>query len=277
MSDESPNSAQHSALGTQWGAASGAPTPLVGITCATLAARGQRPLGFRQNQSYARAVAAAGGLPVLLPLLDDEVALRAVYERLDGVLLPGGGDLNPARYGEIARPECSVEGVDDQRDAVELTLARWALADGKPLLGICRGQQALAVATGGALYQDIPTQLARALAHEHADARAALVHPIRVEPDSRLAAVLGGAELRVNSIHHQAVARLGDGWRPVAWAPDGVLEGIEQPDHPFALAVQFHPEELVPDHAPSARLFAAFVAACRAATPARRPATRAAG
>jgi putative glutamine amidotransferase len=256
MSNESRVSAQHSALSTQH-------SVLVGITCATLAPQDQRPPGFRQNESYTRAVAAAGGLPVLLPLLDDEAALRALYDRLDGVLLPGGGDVNPARYGEAARPECSVVGVDDRLDAVELTLARWALADGKPLLGICRGQQALAVATGGALYQDLPTQLDGALPHQCANARTALVHPIRVEPTSRLAAVLGATELRVNSIHHQAVARLADGWRPAAWAPDGVLEGIERPDHPFALAVQFHPEELVSAHAPSARLFAAFVAACQ--------------
>jgi putative glutamine amidotransferase len=239
-------------------------SPLVGITCATLAPQGQRPPGFRQNQSYARAVAAAGALPVLLPLLDDENALRALYDRLDGVLLPGGGDVNPVCYGEAARPEHHVEGIDEQLDRVELTLARWALADGKPLFGICRGQQTLAVATGGALYQDIPSQIDGALAHQHPDARTALVHTIRVEPSSRLATVLGATECGVNSIHHQAVARLGDGWRAVAWAPDGVLEGIEHSDHPFALAVQFHPEELVPDHAPSARLFAAFVAACNA-------------
>jgi putative glutamine amidotransferase len=240
---------------------------LVGITCATLALRGERPPGFRQNQSYPRAVAAAGGLPVLLPLLDDEAVLRALYDRLDGVLLPGGGDVNPACYGQSARPEYQVEGVDDRLDRVELTSARWALADGKPLLGICRGQQTLAVATGGTLYQDIPSQVAGALPHQHPDARTALVHPIRVEPASRLAAVFGTAELRVNSIHHQAVAHLADGWRPVAWAPDGVLEGMEHPAHPFALAVQFHPEELVPNHAPSARLFAAFVAACHEKPP----------
>ena len=240
-------------------------SPLVGITCATLAPQGQRPPGFRQNQSYARAVAAAGGLPVLLPLVDDEAALRALYDRLDGVLLPGGGDVNPARYGQAARPEYHVEGVDEALDRVELTLAGWALADGKPLFGICRGQQTLAVAAGGALYQDIPSQIVGALAHQRPDARAALIHSIRVEPDSRLAAVLGAAEIGVNSIHHQAVARLADGWRAVAWAPDGVLEGIEHADHPFALAVQFHPEELVPDHAPSARLFITFVAACHAA------------
>src|SRR3954447_2151781 len=164
MGEASPTPAQPAAPGAPQaaplrdGAASSSAAPLIGITCATLAAREQRPPGFRQNQSYPRAVAAAGGLPVLLPLLDDEATLRALYDRLDGLLLPGGGDVNPARYGEATRPECDVEGVDDALDLVELLLARWALADGKPLLGICRGQQTLAVATGGALYQDLATQ-----------------------------------------------------------------------------------------------------------------------
>ncbi len=237
--------------------------PLIGISCAPLAPQGTRPPGFRQNQNYARAVAAAGGAPVLLPLLDDQAALRALYERLDGVLLPGGGDVAPVRYGEAPRPECHVDGVDDLLDTVELTLARWALAEGKPLLGICRGHQALNVAAGGTLYQDVTVQGVARLEHQHPRARAALVHALRVDPASRLAAVLGVTACRVNSIHHQAVARVADGLRAVAWAPDGVIEGLEQPEHPFALAVQFHPEELVPDHAPSARLFAAFVAACR--------------
>ena len=239
--------------------------PLIGITCASLAAQGQRPPGFRQNRSYARAVALAGGAPALIPLLDDEIALRALYERLDGVLLPGGGDVNPARYGEATRPDCAVSGVDDLLDSVELTLARWALADGKPLLGVCRGQQALNVAAGGTLYQDIAAQVGDAEEHQHPEVRTALVHDLRVEPASRLAGALGASDLRANSIHHQAVERVAPDFRAVAWAPDGVVEGIEHAAHPFALAVQFHPEELVPDHTPSARLFAAFVAACQRA------------
>jgi putative glutamine amidotransferase len=155
--------------------------------------------------------------------------------------------------------------VDEALDAVELALGRWALGDGKPVLGICRGQQTLNVAAGGTLYQDIASQLPGAAPHQFPEARTALVHDLRVEPRSRLATVLGEDRLAVNSIHHQAVERLAPDLRATAWAPDGVIEGVEHPSHPFALAVQFHPEELVPDHAPSARLFAAFVAACRPA------------
>jgi putative glutamine amidotransferase len=240
--------------------------PLIGITCGSQAGQGTRPPGFRQNRSYARAVAAAGGAPVLIPLLDDEVTLRALYERLDGVLLPGGGDVNPARYGAQPRDEYQLSGVDDVLDAVELTLGRWALADGKPVFGICRGQQTLNVAAGGTLYQDIGAQVDGAAPHQFPEARTALVHDVRVEPASRLATALGTDALSANSIHHQAVERLAPGLRATAWAPDGVIEGLEHPTHPFALAVQFHPEELVPDHAPSARLFAAFVAACQPRT-----------
>ncbi|HLI25593.1 MAG TPA: gamma-glutamyl-gamma-aminobutyrate hydrolase family protein [Chloroflexota bacterium] len=236
--------------------------PLIGITTGPLPPRPPYSAGLRQNRAYAQAIAAAGGLPVLLPLLDDAVVLRALYARLDGLLLPGGGDVAPERYGQVPRPDCAVEGVDAQLDRVELQLARWALDEGLPILGICRGQQVLNVAAGGTLLQDITREAPGSLVHRRPEARRELVHPIAVAGDSRLAAVLGAVALGVNSIHHQAVARLAPGVRAVAWAPDGVIEGVEVAAHPFALAVQFHPEELVPAHAPSARLFCAFVAAC---------------
>jgi putative glutamine amidotransferase len=236
--------------------------PLIGIPCGSSPPHGLSPAGYRQNAAYVRSVADAGGLPVLVPLLEDEKLLRALYERLDGLLLPGGGDIDPMLYGETARPECGVEGVDPLRDRVELALARWALGEERPILGICRGQQTLNVAAGGTLYQDVGHQVHNAWRHQFLGERDNLVHPIVVAPDTRLARVLGTTELRVNSIHHQAVARLGPGLRDVAHAPDGVIEGLEHQGHPFALAVQFHPEELTPVHEPSARLFDAFVAAC---------------
>jgi putative glutamine amidotransferase len=239
------------------------PAPLIGIPSARLAPHGDYPAGYRQNAAYVRSVVEAGGLPVLLPLIDDETLLRALYERLDGLLLPGGGDVDPVWYGEVQRPECEVYGVDSLRDRVELDLARWALGDERPVLGICRGQQTLNVAAGGTLYQDIAHQVPDALAHDQTGDRQKLTHSIVVASDSRLARVLGSTKVRVNSLHHQAVARLGPGLRDVAHATDGVVEGLEHGGHPFALAVQFHPEELTPDHAPSVRLFAAFVAACR--------------
>src|SRR5919202_6937290 len=236
--------------------------PLIGIPCGPSPAHGLSPAGFRQNAAYVRSVAEAGGLPVLLPLLDDDDLLRALYERLDGLLLPGGGDIDPMLYGETVRPECGVEGVDPLRDHMELALARWALAEERPILGICRGQQTLNVAAGGTLYQDIGHQVRGAWRHQYIGERDDLVHPIAVASNSRMARVLGGTELRVNSIHHQAVAPLAPGLRDVAHAPDGVIEGLEHEGHLLALAVQFHPQELTPGHEPSARLFEAFVAAC---------------
>jgi putative glutamine amidotransferase len=208
------------------------------------------------------AVAEAGGVPVLVPLLEDEAALRVLYERVDGILLPGGADLSPTRYRELPHPEAGVYGVDEVLDHLELALARWALAEGKPVLGVCRGHQALNVAAGGSLYQDIGLALEGALIHWQDGARDSLVHPIAVARDSRLAAIFGATDLYVNSMHHQAVADLAPGFRGVARAPDGVLEALEHETHPFALAVQFHPEELIRHHAPSLRLFAAFIAAC---------------
>ena len=258
MSKAAPLRTPYAVLGTR--------KPLIGISAAPLDPLGSRPPSFRQNCSYTRAIAHAGGAPVLLPLVEDQDTLRAVYERLDGVLLPGGGDINPRCYGQTPRPEAGVYGVEDLLDHVELALACWALEDGKPLLGICRGQQLLNVACGGTLYQDVHTELEGAEPHWQEGPRDYLAHPIAVVPDSRLAAALGATDLRVNSLHHQAVAAIAPGFRGVARAPDGVLEGLEHESHPFALAVQFHPEELTPGHSPSARLFTAFVAACGGAT-----------
>jgi putative glutamine amidotransferase len=162
--------------------------------------------------------------------------------------------------------------VDSLLDTAELALARWALAEGKPVLGICRGQQCLNVAAGGTLFQDIPSEVVGALDHrvEPRDARA---HELAVEPDSRLADLLGATRTAVNSLHHQAVREVAPGFVAVAWAPDGVIEGLERPDHPFAVSVQFHPEELVPGHEPSERLVQRFVAEA-ASRSLRNPAVR---
>ncbi len=243
--------------------------PLIGITCATAAGEVGKPRRFGLNQAYARAVALAGGAPVLIPSLGaaQTEALRSLFDAVDALLLPGGADLQPATYG--ARPHPELGPVDPGLDETELQLARWALDEGKPVLGLCRGQQCLNVAAGGTLYQDIPSEITGALRHRHEE-RDTLVHDIRVEASSRLADLLGETELKVNSMHHQAVRDVAPGFRAVAHAPDGVIEGIERPDHPFAVAVQFHPEELVPGHEPSERLLRRFVAetATRAA---RRP------
>ncbi len=242
--------------------------PLIGMTCSTHA--GTRVLGYRLNQSYARAIAAAGGTPVLLPTLQDREVLRALFDSLDGLLLPGGTDIQPSIFG--SEPHPSLDEVDPPLDEAELLLARWALSEEKPVLGICRGHQVLNVAAGGTLYQDIDSEIPGALVHR-VEQRSAMAHPIRVEADSRTADVFGATELSVNSMHHQALREVAPGFLVSARAPDTVIEAIERPDHPFALSVQFHPEELVPGHEASERLLLAFVgeAASRSARGATAP------
>ena len=231
--------------------------PLIGLTSHPSSAGGSAADQAPAQAAYVRAVADAGGLPLILPLGLPSAALRGIYDRLDGILLSGGGDLQPSTYGVTT--SVALVDVDPQRDALELSLARWALEDGKPVLGICRGQQVLNVAAGGTLIPDISSARPEALDHRGA-ARAphALGHDVQVEADSYLAKLGTPVSLEVNSSHHQAVDRLARGWRVSAVAPDGIIEAIEAPGHPFALAVQWHPERLGA-RADAAALFATFV------------------
>ena len=226
--------------------------PLIGLTVG--ASRARDGLEYaRLRMSYIRAVEAAGGLPILVPPLQDADAQVALLAPLHGLLLPGGGDLDPAAYGE--RMDGSEEP-NPHLDQLELAAARWAVEHDVPTLGICRGQQVINVALGGSLVQHMA-------GHAPEGPRDSLHHGLRVAPGSRLASVLGSSEMRVNSHHHQAVKRLGEGLVAVAWAEDGTIEGIERPANGWLLAVQFHPEDLVPTHDESRLLLSAFVAACR--------------
>ncbi|MCC7360039.1 MAG: gamma-glutamyl-gamma-aminobutyrate hydrolase family protein [Anaerolineales bacterium] len=200
----------------------------------------------------------AGGWPVLVPPGLAESTLRGLLARLDGLLLSGGGDVDPACYG--APPHPLAAGLDPARDAAELALTRWAIYEGRPLFGICRGAQVLNVALGGTLYGDVGEHPG-ALRHTYPSQAAALrPHPVQVAEGTRLAAVLGLPELTVNSLHHQAVQAAAPGLRVATRAPDGLVEAVELPAHPFALAVQWHPESL-PAAPEMQRLFAAFVTA----------------
>lgn len=209
--------------------------------------------------SYTRAVDRAGGAPIFIPLNLDDETLRAVFARLDGLLLQGGLDVHPKEYGEEVAPYCGE--IDAAEDATELRLLKWAFEKPLPTLAICRGIQVLNVAAGGSLYQDLDAQVPNILHHPHIKGNPPdfLAHPIRVEPDSRLGRALGAPEIAVNSRHHQAVKQIAPGFRVTARAPDGVVEAIE-PDDPrrFILGVQFHPENLI-DDARILNLFQAFV------------------
>lgn len=236
--------------------------PLIGVPCFSIEAAGSRRPLYANNQAYLRALIAAGAIPVMIPLGLSDAALEALCARLDGLLLSGGADIDPALYGQERLPECG--SIESDRDGIELTLTRMALERDLPVLGICRGIQTLNVACGGDLYQDIATQLPEAQEHDgHHLPRDHRSHAVTVKPDSLLHAIVGVDELQVNSLHHQAARKVGDGLLVTAQAPDGVIEAIEARGRRFVLAVQYHPEELAETDALSRRLFEAFTQASR--------------
>ncbi len=243
--------------------------PLIGIVCQHVE-RNHAPYSA-SPMSYTRAVAQAGGAPLLIPLVADPEVPRAVYAKLDGLLLAGGGDVAASFYA--CRAPKRLTYVNRVRDAVELDLCRLALRDRLPILAICRGIQVLAVAGGGSLVEDIPSQVPGALPHRPEAGvvvpRDAVAHEVRVSPGSLVARALGlpGAEaatVGVNSFHHQAVRELPPWLTISAVAGDGTIEAVERPpDQGYVLAVQWHPEEMVASSEAMGQFFRHFVAACR--------------
>lgn len=244
--------------------------PLIGVTTSELRPSGASTLR-RQGEpahaemalgmTYLRAIERAGGMPVVLPPMLGDV--HALLDRLDGICLSGGPDLDPVAYGAVER-HAELGPTEPSLDAFELALARAADERECPLLGVCRGAQALNVARGGTLHQHVP-------GHRQAEPGTVTTHAVDVAAGSRLAGVLGAGRLEVNSFHHQAVETLGDGLCVVARAPDGTVEAIEAPAPRFLLGVQWHAETLAVE-APHAALFAALVEAARAPRELRRAA-----
>jgi putative glutamine amidotransferase len=238
--------------------------PRIGLTTSTDdgGVGGPDRLRILTKIAYPNWVERAGGLPLLLPNLSPELAGPALDE-LDGVLLTGGKDVHPFVYG--AEPERHLGITDPQRDRFEMPLIREALARRLPLLAICRGLQALNAATGGTLRQDLAHDKDATVQH-----RMEVVgentphHTVEIEPDSLLHRLLGATRVAVNSFHHQAADRLGDGLRVSARTLDGTIEALEGATGHFVLAVQWHPEVMPPDDLVSRALFEGFVAACRA-------------
>jgi putative glutamine amidotransferase len=211
--------------------------------------------------TYLKGIEMAGGLPLVMPPMD-ESAIEPLLDRLDGILLSGGPDLDPALYDAAPHPELGPTEPD--LDRFELAVATRADAREMPILAICRGTQALNIVRGGALHQHLP-DLSTEVAHRQTNPGTETSHPVEVDPDSRLAEVFGGGEIEVtdvNSFHHQAIDRLGEGLRISARAPDGTVEGIEDPSRRFLIGVQWHAETLVHREAEAA-LFRRFVEACR--------------
>jgi putative glutamine amidotransferase len=241
--------------------------PVIGITGRTdRSARPPNQLLVSIGQTYVQAVRLGGGAPVIVPSYLEEAELRAIFELLDGLVFSGGGDILPALFGE--QDSGLLWFVDERRDRSELALARWALSEGLPLLAICRGIQVLNVAAGGTLIQDIPTQVSNPLTHSTVAGRPrdVVAHTVEVESSSHLAALVGGGELGVNSAHHQAVKEVGEGLVVTARAPDGVIEGLESPDRPFCIGVQWHPEAMVGSRSVMRRLFVGLARAAQTRT-----------
>jgi putative glutamine amidotransferase len=209
--------------------------------------------------SYIEAIKAAGGIPLLIPLGLSEEELQVIFQRLDGVLLPGGGDIEPNVYN--GRSDVAMHDVDGQRDRTEIFMTRAAIDKRKPILGICRGIQVFNVALGGTLWEDIVSLVPEASNHDMPEGLPSnyLAHEVTVKSESILARAMGVTERRVNSMHHQAVRDLAPDLVVTATAPDGVIEGVEVPDHPFAVGVQWHPENLVNDDPAMLSLFEGLV------------------
>jgi putative glutamine amidotransferase len=241
--------------------------PVVGVPTQTLQSLGgvsaEIPPSWVMSQRYVLTLTNAGAVPWLIPLVDDET-LHAAYEKLDAVFLPGGADIDPVSYGQSPHALC--DKTDRDRDRVELALARWAMNDGKPVLGVCRGMQLINLAAGGSLYQDIAEQRAGSIKHDYFPfggrtfRRDYLAHEVSVVAGTRLADVFGAGALRVNSMHHQGVRDIGEGLNVTATAEDGLVEGLEADSGAYVVGVQWHPEALTDDHPAARRLFEDFIA-----------------
>lgn len=214
-----------------------------------------------QRPGYLDCIDAAGGVPVCLSVHGGQTGIQALVDRFDGFILSGGDDIHPGVYGEDMHESCQV---DSDRDAFEIPLMHAILNSGKPFLGICRGMQVLNVALGGTLYQDIPTQLPQSqLMHKQEEPFDRKVHPVNIIRNTPLNKLFGTERIEINSMHHQAIHKLADPLRSTAIADDRVIEAVYLPDHPFTIAVQWHPEWLGMDDPFSAKLFLAFVDACQ--------------
>jgi putative glutamine amidotransferase len=237
------------------------PAPLIGVS--TSVTIDEYPERAYVNAAYLRAVEQAGGVPVLLAPQLSAAARDALWSRLDGLVLTGGGDVEPSRFGEAPHPKTAL--VSRDRDALELELVDRAIRDDVPMFAICRGLQVLNVALGGTLHQHVADVVGERVQHSQAAKRHVATHEVKLQTEgTRLGTIVGASELWVNSFHHQAVARLGRNLRDVAWAPDNVIEALEHADHRrFVVAVQWHPEDLVGHDRAARALFSAVVEAAR--------------
>ena len=238
--------------------------PLIGITCGEIYNKSEAwsPVAFGQSRTFVDCVLQAGGLPLLLPLTANKELLQQLSSLLDGLLLSGGNDLNPALYNQ--KPLTTASDHSDLRDTTEMALLRYSLSSNKPILGICRGMQLLNVYFDGDLHQTLNNDTPGNLDHDASTKLKTLedtTHTLRLKPGSSLAQIVGSENIGANAHHHQAINALGKGVEAVAWAEDGVIEGIELPGYAYALGVQTHPESLTKIEPRWQKLFSSFVQA----------------
>lgn len=235
--------------------------PIIGITTYRKQSRDTNRAMFGLMRDYVQAVTNGGGVPLLIPLGLAEEDLLQIVERLDGLVLPGGGDIEPEYYN--GSPHVKLRGIDPDRDRVEIYVAQQATRLKKPFLAICRGHQILNVALGGTMWEDLASQYPDAINHDFYDQgkRNDLPHSVNVFPDSRLATILGGGSIMVNSLHHQGVRNIAPELMVTAVAPDGLVEGLEVSGNPFGIGVQWHPENLIEDDPAMLALFESLVVA----------------
>jgi putative glutamine amidotransferase len=247
--------------------------PLIGIT-ADLAEPSQPSSHGAQEPTiflprrYCRAVENNGGMPILLPFTRSHALMRQYIGRLDGLVISGGAfDIHPSYYNE--KPIKEIGAIKEERTDFELEMTQLALRRDLPLLGICGGAQAINVALGGSLYQDIAKQAPHADQHEQGAKKEIGGHKVIITRGTCLEKILRRRSLEVNTTHHQAVKEIGTGLVVNATAEDGLIEGIESSRHSFVLGVQWHPEVLAPRRVPQRRIFCFFIDACQRARRAR--------
>ncbi|WP_031517918.1 gamma-glutamyl-gamma-aminobutyrate hydrolase family protein [Desulfofalx alkaliphila] len=234
--------------------------PIIGISCCY-----DEPLGrLWLNKPYVEAVMAAGGIAVVLPVLNKSSDIDDMLEFCRAVILPGGGDIDPLLFGE--EPQAANGEICPYRDGFELELARRAMDRNIPLLGICRGMQVLNVAAGGTVCQDITNQIKNPIKHFQQAPRWYPTHTLTPVEGTRLEKIIGRAPVKVNSYHHQMIGKIGDRFKISAYAPDGVVEAIEDQDNnKFIVGVQYHPETMWKTDAKALALFESLVESARVA------------
>ncbi len=231
--------------------------PLIGLTTYNQENKYGYPISALM-QAYINAISDAGGTPLLLPTLRSQAMLTEIVTRLDGFLFTGGGDISPDFYKAENHP--NLDSIDVVRDTMELSLVRAVIRSKKPILGICRGMQVINIALGGRLYTHIPDQHPGAIKHNYnsGSEREFLAHTVNIFSGTHLEKIVKTRDCEVNSLHHQGISQLGRGLIACAMSPDKLVEAIESPKLPFAIAVQWHPEWLT-GRKETRLLFKAFI------------------